>query len=196
MFSGIIEGLGTVKSIENQGSNIRMGLACTFLDDLKIDQSIAHNGVCLTVCDLKKEVYFVDIIEESLNRSNLGRLSIGEKVNLERSITLNDLLDGHLVQGHVDQTATVKSIDNKNGSWVYEFKYNGSPLHAIIDKGSISINGVSLTVSKVHSHGFEVSIIPYTYEHTNFNMLKIGSEVNIEFDVVGKYVERLMQLKK
>ncbi len=168
-------------------------MSSPFLDELKIDQSIAHNGVCLTVTDIVDGTYSVDVIKESIDRSNLGDLELGSKVNLERSLSLNSLLDGHLVQGHVDQTAVLKSVQNMDGSWVFAFDFEDKARHVLIDKGSICVNGVSLTLSKVNDKGFEVSIIPYTYEHTNFHQLKEGDRVNIEFDVIGKYVEKLQR---
>ena len=183
--------MGNVVSIVHQGSNIRMGINCSFKDELKVDQSVAHNGVCLTVTEIDDKGYYLDIIEESLNRSNLGHLKVGDKVNLERSVRLNDRLDGHLVQGHVDQTAKLLSVVSQDGSWTFSFEFNDKARHVLIPKGSISVNGVSLTVSGLSENGFEVSIIPYTYEHTNFGTFKEGDLVNIEFDVIGKYVERL-----
>lgn len=191
MFSGIIEGMGKVVSITREGSNLRMGFDCSFKDELKVDQSVAHNGVCLTVTKIDDKGYYVDIIEESLNRSNLGQLKVGDNVNLERSVRLNDRLDGHLVQGHVDQTAELIDVISLDGSWTFSFEFDEGARHVLIPKGSISVNGVSLTVSGLSENGFEVSIIPYTYEFTNFGNLKNGDLVNIEFDVIGKYVERL-----
>ena len=191
MFSGIIESIGEVISVEESGSNIKLKISCPFVKELKVDQSVAHNGVCLTITDITDNIYSVDIISESLDRSNLGALLPGNKVNLERSVTLNDRLDGHLVQGHVDQTAKLKSVSNLNGSWNFIFTFNEKARHIIIDKGSICVNGVSLTISDLNEEGFQVSIIPYTYENTNFGQLKEGDSANIEFDVIGKYVEKL-----
>ena len=191
MFSGIIEERGRILKKVLSGTNIKFHISCPFLEELRIDQSIAHNGVCLTVIEIDKDGYFVDVISESLSKSNLGKLKEGDSVNLERSVRLNDRLDGHLVQGHVDQTAIVENVENLNGSWVFSFSFKNSQHHVLINKGSISINGVSLTISALKENGFQVSIIPYTYNHTNFCELKKGDEVNIEFDVIGKYVERL-----
>ena len=191
MFSGIVEGIGEVISAETFGTNLRLHISCPFLDELKIDQSIAHNGVCLTVVNIDQNGYFVDVISESLDKSNLGALKPGSKVNLERSVRLNDRLDGHLVQGHVDQTAALKEMKDLDGSWNYSFSFSGKAKHVLISKGSICVNGVSLTISGLSDNGFEVSIIPYTHEHTNFGSLQLGDLVNIEFDVIGKYVERL-----
>jgi riboflavin synthase len=191
MFSGIVEGQGEVLNVEKSGSNLRFHIACPFLKEMKIDQSVAHNGVCLTVTDIDNDGYFVDVIAESLDKSNLGDLKAGSKVNLERSVSLNSLLDGHLVQGHVDQTARVRKIESNDGSWTYHIEFADIPRHTIIEKGSISVNGVSLTISGVHQKGFQVSIIPYTFEHTTFSELSEGDTVNIEFDVIGKYVEKL-----
>ncbi|MEQ8325191.1 MAG: riboflavin synthase [Vicingaceae bacterium] len=191
MFSGIIEKLGVVKSIEYKGSNLVMGIQSAIANELKIDQSVAHNGVCLTVVDIKEDIHFVDVIQESLEKSNLADLKKGDHINLERSVRLNDRLDGHIVQGHVDQTAECMAIRDLNGSWQYRFKFREKPKHVLIDKGSISINGVSLTISDLSENEFEVSIIPYTYANTVFNEIQIGSRVNIEFDIVGKYIEKL-----
>ena len=191
MFSGIIEELGTVSSLEKDGGNIKMGIRTPFINELKIDQSVAHNGVCLTVVDIQNEVYYVDIIEETLRVSNLSDLNEGDEINLERSLRLNDRLDGHIVQGHVDQTAELKALTQNEGSWTYTFSFTEKPKHLLINKGSVCINGVSLTISSLENDAFQVSIIPYTHEHTNFKSLKVGSKVNVEFDVLGKYVERL-----
>ena len=193
MFSGIIESVGKVQSLEKSGTNLKIRVNCPFLDELKVDQSVAHNGVCLTVVDISDVGYAVDVISESLDRSNLGKLEIGHKINLERSVSLNDRLDGHMVQGHVDQTAMLEKVDNLDGSWNFNFKFNGPQRHVLIDKGSICVNGVSLTVSGMSDEGFQVSIIPYTYDYTNFGDLNVGDFVNIEFDVIGKYVEKLVQ---
>ncbi len=193
MFSGIIEALGEIVSMEPSGSNIRFGVQSDISDELKIDQSLSHNGVCLTITEIVDKVHYTDAIKETLVKSNLGDLSPGSKVNLERSVRLNDRLDGHVVQGHVDQTAEMINVKDEDGSWVFTFRFVDNPLHTLIDKGSISINGVSLTLSGLSDNELEVSIIPYTYEHTNFGSLKIGDRVNIEFDVIGKYVEKLVR---
>jgi riboflavin synthase len=199
MFSGIIETIATLKRIEQEGTNITFTFESEFTHELKIDQSVAHNGVCLTVVAIEGDEYKVTAIEETLRLTNLGQLNVGDKVNFERCIRMNDRLDGHIVQGHVDGKATVLSIVDKNGSWEYEFELasdftdiNGhAPDKLIIHKGSITINGTSLTVTHITDPKFGVAIIPYTYEHTNFHTLNVGSTVNIELDVLGKYVARL-----
>ena len=193
MFTGIIEALGEVIQIQPDGNNVNFNIRAPFFEELRIDQSIAHNGVCLTVVDLDKETetYTVTAIKETLDRSNLGELKPGDLVNLERSVRINERLDGHIVQGHVDQTAFVKEIKPEDGSWVYTFEFKEKPLHTLIEKGSVAINGVSLTVFNIMPHTFQVAIIPYTYEHTNFHTLQPGSKVNIEFDMIGKYIESL-----
>ena len=191
MFSGIVESMGELVSSTPSGTNIRLCVKSDFQNELKVDQSVAHNGVCLTVTEIDSNGYYLDVIAESLDKSNLGRLAVGDRINLERSVRLNDRLDGHLVQGHVDQTAKLKHVESMDGSWVFSFEFNGNAKHVLIDKGSICVNGVSLTISKLLENGFEVSIIPYTYDHTNFGKLAVGDFVNIEFDVVGKYIERL-----
>lgn len=193
MFSGIVEGLGRLIGKETIGTNIRMCIGCEFVEELKIDQSIAHNGMCLTVIKIDSRGYYVDVISESISRTNAAAWKIGDLINLERSVRLQDRLDGHLVQGHVDQTAELKEVKNLNGSWNFSFVFNEKAGHAMIEKGSICINGVSLTLSAVFPNGFEVSVIPYTFENTNFKTLSIGDHVNIEFDVIGKYVERLLK---
>ncbi len=190
MFTGIIEALGEVKSIEKSGENIHFSLCAPFIEELKVDQSVAHNGVCLTVVELTPNTYTVTAIQETLNKTNLNHWEIGTKVNLERCMQLGGRLDGHIVQGHVDTTATCLHIKEIDGSWEFEFEYN-SP-HVTVNKGSITINGVSLTVVQSRKGFFSVCIIPYTYEHTSFKQLKVGDEVNLEFDIIGKYVERLL----
>lgn len=194
MFSGIIEAQGELIKKEFFGSNLRLHIGCPFLNELKIDQSVSHNGVCLTVNDLDNSGYFVDVISESLDKSNLGKLKAGDKINLERSMRLNDRLDGHIVQGHVDQTAVVRFIKDLNGSWTYTFAFRQNQQHTLIEKGSICVNGVSLTISDLSEKKFSVSVIPYTFQHTNFHLLKVDDEVNIEFDVIGKYVEKLLKV--
>ena len=201
MFSGIVERMAKVVAIEKEGTNAHLTMACNIADELKIDQSIAHNGVCLTVTEIKGDTYKVTAIEETLRLSNLGDLAPGDEVNLERCIRLNDRLDGHMVQGHVDGTAVVTDVENRDGSWNYTFDLNADfvnigdiePQKLIVHKGSITINGTSLTVTFVRDRSFGVSIIPYTYEHTNFHALKPGSKVNIELDILGKYVARLVK---
>ena len=193
MFTGIIEAMGEVTQIHPDGNNVNIHVRAPFFEELRIDQSIAHNGVCLTVVDLDKKsgTYTFTAIKETLERSNLGDLKPGDLVNLERSVKVNDRLDGHIVQGHVDQVAFVKDIKEENGSWLYTFEFKEKPLHTLIEKGSAAINGVSLTVFNITPRTFQVAIIPYTYEHTNFHTLQPGSKVNIEFDMIGKYIESL-----
>jgi len=191
MFTGIIEQLGTVKHITAQGTNITLGIKADFLPELKLDQSIAHNGVCLTVDGIFDNYYTVTAIEETLKRTNLGQLKPGDKVNLERCMKLGDRLDGHIVQGHVDTVARVVNITENAGSWEFEFEYSNTN-YVTVEKGSITVNGVSLTVVKSEPGYFSVAIIPYTFENTQFKFLKTGDQVNIEFDIIGKYVERLL----
>jgi riboflavin synthase len=191
MFTGIIEGLGEVVSIKKEGENTHISLKSSFTNELKIDQSLAHNGVCLTVIDINGIVYTVTAIKETLIKSNLGELKVGDKVNLERAMLANGRFDGHVVQGHVDQTATCTNLQEENGSWVYTFEYENKG-NITVEKGSITINGVSLTVVNSKTNQFSVCIIPYTKEHTTFNTLKVGNKVNLEFDIVGKYVARLL----
>jgi riboflavin synthase len=199
MFSGIIETVATLSHIEEEGSNITFTFASEYTHELKIDQSVAHNGVCLTVVAIDGNEYKVTAIAETLRLTNLGNLKVGDKINFERCIRMNDRLDGHIVQGHVDGKAKVKTVDDKDGSWEYLFELdsdfsdiNGhAPEKLIIHKGSITINGTSLTVTHVSNRSFGVAIIPYTYEHTNFHTLEVGDSVNIELDVLGKYVARL-----
>lgn len=198
MFSGIIEEFATVVAIKKDRENIDFTLTCSFTQQLKIDQSIAHNGVCLTVVAIEGSNYVVTAMKETLQRSNLGLLSVGDKVNVERSMMMNGRLDGHIVQGHVDQTAQCTAIDDADGSTYFTFTY---PLDAemakrgyvTVDKGSVAVNGVSLTVCNPTANSFQVAIIPYTMEHTNFQDLKIGSTVNLEFDILGKYIARIME---
>lgn len=198
MFSGIVEEAALVKSIEHDKGNLHLTLQCSFASDLKIDQSVAHNGVCLTVVKIHNNTYTVTAISETLQKSNLGLLKVGDKVNIERSMTINSLLDGHLVQGHVDQTARCTNVVESEGSWYYTFEYDTSTGNFTVEKGSVCVNGVSLTVVNSSEGHFQVAIIPYTYEHTNFHQLKKGDVVNLEFDVIGKYIARLAEryLKK
>ena len=193
MFSGIVEDIAQVVSIEMEQNNMHITLACTFVNELTIDQSIAHNGVCLTVVRKTDTTYTVTAIKETLIKSNLGRLKVGDKVNLERSMLLNDHLDGHIVQGHVDQIATCISVKEADGSWYYTFSYNPSSGNLTVEKGSIAVNGVSLTVVHSQINSFQVAIIPYTYQNTNFHQIIPGSIVNLEFDIIGKYVKRILQ---
>ncbi len=193
MFTGIIEEIGEIKSLTREGSNLHIEIASGLTPELKIDQSIAHNGVCLTIVSLGEKSYIVTAIEETLKKTNLNNLKLGESVNLERAMKLGDRLDGHIVQGHVDQTAKCVEITSQNGSWVFTFNYMPTSGNITIEKGSITINGVSLTVVNSKAGSFSVAIIPYTYENTNFNKIKVGSCVNLEFDVIGKYVSRITQ---
>lgn len=193
MFTGIIETLGTVLEINREGSNVHFSLESSFTGELKIDQSVAHNGVCLTVVNIHKDTYTVTAIQETLDRTNLGTWKEGDAINLERCTLLGGRLDGHLVQGHVDATATVKSISDQNGSWLIGVRHAVSEENITVPKGSITVNGVSLTVVDSAQDGFSVAIIPYTWEHTNFHRLQLGDQVNLEFDVIGKYVARIMK---
>jgi riboflavin synthase len=192
MFTGIIEGLGLVTDIQNEGSNRHFTLEGPFTHELKVDQSVAHNGVCLTVTEIEGKRYRVTAIDETLKRSSLGQWKVGDKVNLERAMLMNTRLDGHIVQGHVDTTASVERIGEKDGSWEYHFRYLKAAGYVTVEKGSICVNGVSLTVVESGDDYFSVAIIPFTYEHTNFHELKVGEMVNLEFDIIGKYVARLM----
>ena len=192
MFTGIIEAEGKVENIEIEGSNINFTFSSSISHELKIDQSVSHNGVCLTVIALTETSYTVTAIKETLDKTNLNFLKIGAAVNLERGLKLGDRLDGHMVQGHVDQVGTCTGVEVQNGSWVYSFKYDASLGNLTIEKGSITVNGVSLTVVNSKNDGFSVAIIPYTYEHTNFNSFEVGTVVNLEFDVIGKYVAKMM----
>lgn len=193
MFSGIVETTARVAAIREEGGNRHFTLECPFTDELKIDQSIAHNGVCLTVVSIEGDRYTTTAIRETLLKSNLGGLRVGDSVNLERSMRPDALLDGHIVQGHVDQTARCTAIDEADGSWYFAFEYDPSQGNVTVEKGSVAVNGVSLTVVDSREGAFRVAIIPYTYEHTNFHALKVGSTVNLEFDIVGKYIARLME---
>lgn len=193
MFSGIVETTGKVIAIRNEQQNKHFTLAADFVGELKIDQSISHNGVCLTVVELGKDCYTVTAMHETLIKSNLGELQIGDEVNLERSMRPEALLDGHIVQGHVDQTAVCTAVTDADGSWYYTFRYEPQGDNVTVEKGSVAVNGVSLTVVNSRSDSFQVAIIPYTYEHTNFHNIKVGTTVNIEFDIVGKYIARLMK---
>lgn len=190
MFTGIIEQLGVVKSIQKESDNIHFTLEAPFTTELKIDQSVAHNGCCLTVVEISGNEYVVTAIQETLNKTNLGSWKVGTKVNLERCMQMNGRLDGHIVQGHVDTTGTCSAIEDQNGSWKYTFRYESADL--TVEKGSITINGTSLTVVDSKTNEFSVCIIPYTYEHTNFHTLEVGSTVNLEFDIIGKYVAKMM----
>ena len=202
MFSGIVETAAKVVEIKKNGGNIDITLECPFANELRIDQSVAHNGVCLTVVDLPGNgTYTVTAIKETLDRSNLGMLKPGDLVNLERSMLMNGRLDGHIVQGHVDQTAVCSAIEDADGSRYYTFRYDVNPEMAgkgyvTVEKGSVTVNGVSLTVCNSRRDSFQVAIIPYTFENTNFKNIEVGSVVNIEFDIIGKYLSRLMEFSK
>lgn len=201
MFSGIVEEYAEVVKVVKEQENLHLTLKCSFVDELKIDQSVSHNGVCLTVVSIQDGTYTVTAMKETIERSNIGLLKPGDKVNVERSMMMNGRLDGHIVQGHVDQTAVCTAIEDADGSWYFTFKYDFNPEMAkrgyfTVDKGSVTVNGVSLTVCDPTEDTFQVAIIPYTYEHTNFHTLSVGSVVNIEFDIIGKYLSRMMQLSK
>ena len=192
MFTGIIETLGEIAKLENEGGNLHITINSILAHELKIDQSVAHNGVCLTVVFLDGNAYTVTAIEETLQKTNLDTLKVGEKINLERAMILGNRLDGHIVQGHVDQTGVCTSIEKKDGSWLFSFEYDSATKNPTIEKGSITIDGTSLTVVNSGANTFSVAIIPYTYEHTRFGSYKVGTIVNLEFDVIGKYVAKLM----
>jgi riboflavin synthase len=193
MFTGIIESIAEVVEIKQSQSNITFGFKCSFTSELKIDQSVAHNGVCLTVIDITGDTYYVTAIAETLSKTNLGHLQVGSKVNIERCMVAGSRLDGHIVQGHVDETATLAQIDEVDGSWIFYFQYDKNSQHYTVIKGSICVNGVSLTVVESSKGSFSVAIIPYTYEHTIFQYLNVGDTVNLEFDILGKYVAQYMK---
>ncbi len=192
MFTGIIERMGTVSNLEKDLDNLNITIKSDITNELKIDQSIAHNGVCLTIVDINEDQYTVTAINETLEKSNLGVLSVGDNINLERAMILGERLDGHIVQGHVDQTAICTNVTEENGSWMYTFKYEDSKDNVTIEKGSITVNGVSLTVVNSKDKEFSVAIIPYTFHNTNFGSIKKGTKVNLEFDVIGKYVRLIV----
>lgn len=191
MFTGIVEALGEVKKIESEGENVHFTLSCPFTHELKIDQSLAHNGCCLTVVDISKDEYKVTAIQETLIKTNLGDVRVGDEVNLERCMLMNGRLDGHIVQGHVDTTATCIEKEDQDGSWQFTFQYSSDDV--TVEKGSVTVNGVSLTVVNSKANTFSVCIIPYTYEHTSFKSIEVGSKVNLEFDIIGKYVAKLFK---
>ena len=198
MFSGIVEEAAEVVALQADKGNLHLTMRCSFVNELKIDQSVAHNGVCLTVVSKTADTYTVTAVQETLERSNLGQLKVGDKVNLERSMLMNGRLDGHIVQGHVDQTAVCTAVSEADGSWYYTFDYVFNPEMArqgylTVEKGSVCVNGVSLTVCNSRDNGFQVAIIPYTHDHTNFCQIQLGTVVNLEFDIIGKYVSRLRQ---
>ena len=197
MFSGIVEEAAEVVALQQDKSNLHLTMRCSFVNELKIDQSVAHNGVCLTVVSKTADTYTVTAVQETLERSNLGQLKVGDKVNLERSMLMNGRLDGHIVQGHVDQTALCTEVREVDGSWYYTFEYPVNKEMArqgyvTVEKGSVCVNGVSLTVCNSRENGFQVAIIPYTHDHTNFCQIEKGIVVNLEFDIVGKYISRMM----
>ncbi|MBP7506444.1 MAG: riboflavin synthase [Prolixibacteraceae bacterium] len=203
MFSGIVEEAGKVIRIEKDKENVHFTLTCSFTDELKVDQSLSHNGVCLTVVSIDKEnkTYTVTAIKETLIKSNLGLLELGSEVNLERSMMMNGRLDGHIVQGHVDQTAICRNVETADGSWYYTFEYQidkekAAQGYMTVEKGSVTVNGVSLTVVNSKENSFQVAIIPYTYEHTNFHTFKKNTVVNLEFDIIGKYLSKLILINK
>ena len=192
MFTGIVESMGTILSIKEEGTNKHFHVESPISAELHEDQSVSHNGVCLTVTRVDGSSHWVTAVDETLKRSNLGVLSAGDEINLERCMKADGRFDGHIVQGHVDMTATVVSVTEQDGSWLYAFEF-GDTDEVLVDKGSVTVNGVSLTCFDTHDHGFKVAIIPYTHEHTNFHALKSGSIVNLEFDILGKYVQRLLE---
>lgn len=201
MFSGIVEEAAQVVALQADKGNLHLTMRCTFVNELKIDQSVAHNGVCLTVVSKTADTYTVTAVQETLERSNLGKLKVGDKVNLERSMLMNGRLDGHIVQGHVDQTAVCTEVREADGSWYYTFTYRFDKTMArqgylTVEKGSVCVNGVSLTVCNSKDDSFQVAIIPYTHDHTNFCQMEQGTEVNLEFDIVGKYISRMMAYRE
>ena len=191
MFTGIIEDLGVVESLEREAANLHIKIRSSLAKELKIDQSVSHNGVCLTVVSCNNSSFTVTAIKETLNKTNLSEINTNQLINLERGIKLGDRLDGHMVQGHVDQTGNCVGIESQDGSWLYDFEYDPSFGNLTIEKGSITVNGVSLTVLNSRINGFSVAIIPYTFNNTNFKYLEVGSSVNLEFDIIGKYVSKL-----
>lgn len=194
MFTGIVEEAATVVALEKEQENLHLTLECSFVNELKIDQSISHNGVCLTVVKTTDKTYTVTAIQETLLKSNLGKLKVGDKVNLERSAKLDGRLDGHIVQGHVDQTATCTKVEEAEGSWYFTFEYEPTQDdYVTVEKGSVSVNGVSLTVVNSKEKSFQVAIIPFTYDFTNFHQIKPGTTVNLEFDIIGKYIARIIK---
>jgi riboflavin synthase len=195
MFTGIIESIGSIKALKKDQDNVQITVTSTLTPELKIDQSVAHNGVCLTVVALLGNDYTVTAIKETIDKTNVANWIVGDLVNLERAMKLGDRLDGHIVQGHVDQTAICTNVQTANGSWYFSFEYDSALQNITIEKGSITVNGVSLTVVDSKNNSFSVAIIPYTFEHTNFKQFEIGTKVNLEFDVIGKYVARLHSIR-
>jgi riboflavin synthase len=196
MFSGIVEALGTVTALRRERGNLHITVRSPFTNELKIDQSIAHNGACLTVIDIKGDTYTVTAVYETLAKTNLGSLQEGDKINLERCVRAGDRLDGHIVQGHVDQVGVCIGVKEESGSWLFSFEYDPSSGNVTVEKGSVCVNGVSLTVVNSKDEGFSVAIIPYTYEHTNLHAVRKGDSVNLEFDILGKYIAKLIQRQK
>lgn len=195
MFTGIIESIGIVSEIKKEGSNLHITISSALTPELKIDQSVAHNGVCLTVVEIKDNTYTVTAIKETLEKTNVGNWKVDDKINLERAMLLGSRLDGHIVQGHVDQVGYCTKISESNGSWYFTFEYNSDLNNITIEKGSITVNGVSLTVVNSKKNEFSVAIIPYTYEHTNFHTFSVGTQINLEFDLIGKYISRIVSLR-
>ena len=195
MFTGIIEDLGIVTNLRKEQDNLHLTIKSGITQELKIDQSVAHNGVCLTVVSISEQEYTVTAIKETINKTNIGELLVGDIVNLERAMKLGDRLDGHMVQGHIDQVGSCELVQEDNGSWLYTFSYSPELGNVTIEKGSATVNGVSLTVVNSRQNSFSVAIIPYTYEHTNFKYLKKGSKINLEFDVLGKYIQKLYKAR-
>ena len=198
MFSGIVEEYAEVVQIVKDQENLHLTMKCSFVDELKIDQSVSHNGVCLTVVSIQNGTYTVTAMKETIERSNIGLLKVGDKVNVERSMMMNGRLDGHIVQGHVDETAECIEVRDMDGSWYYTFRYRkdnemAAKGYLTVDKGSVTVNGVSLTVCEPTDDSFSVAIIPYTHEHTNFHTIEVGTKVNIEFDIIGKYIARMIR---
>ena len=192
MFTGIIETLGKVTQLKREQGNLHISVLSQIANELKIDQSVAHNGVCLTVVEINNNTHLVTAIDETLQKSNIGNLEVGDFINLERCMQMNGRLDGHIVQGHVDQTAVCINVEETNGSWVYTFEYDATKGNVTVEKGSVCVNGISLTVINSKDDSFSVAIIPYTYEHTNLQQVQIGNKVNLEFDIIGKYVAKMM----
>ncbi len=195
MFTGIVEAMAEIVAIDKEAGNVHFTLTCPFTSELKIDQSVAHNGCCLTVVDIQDKNYVVTAIQETLDKTNLGNWKVGDKVNVERCMPMNGRLDGHIVQGHVDTKGKCIGVEDQHGSWLFTFEYPQDSQHLTVEKGSITVNGTSLTVVNSKINSFSVAIIPYTYEHTVFHALKVGDSVNLEFDIVGKYVARLMEVR-
>jgi len=195
MFTGIIESAGQVKKLEQEQGNLHIWCSCSFTHELKIDQSLAHNGVCLTVVEIQGNTYRVTAIKETLEKTNLGKMKVGDIVNLERCMQANGRFDGHIVQGHIDQTGVCVERKEENGSWLFTFEYDTSTGNITVEKGSITVNGVSLTVVNAQKNKFSVSVIPYTFGHTNFKNLRVKDTVNLEFDIIGKYVSRILETK-